>query len=408
MKILEPQLIKVRIDELKFDSTNPNQLTQKQMHGLYKSMEKYGYLVPCIIDQNGLIADGEHRALVYKQMGIKEIPCYKLKFESDAERRMLRQIMNKLHGEHDMRMDADELASIFQNNQLAELSEMIAHQQHDLEQLVQRYRPDVAFNHKEEFEQITEADMKRMVPDSKLGQLYQLGRHRVICADTTDIQSINKLLDGKKVDMVFTDPPYNIMGSSQGFTQMDDDNMVRPFFRAMAQMIVQSVKEDGHVYICCNWRSFVGLSLECKASGLVPKNVIIWHKPNARLGSMYSNSHEFIFFLSNEKRDKRLTEKRDHVRTVYSETNVWVYQTDTNTIREHYAEKPIVLPERAIKNSTDKDESVMDLFLGTGTTLIAAEKMGRTCYGVEIDARYVDITIKRWEKYTGQKAVKLN
>src|SRR5215510_16311120 len=106
-------LTNVDINSLIFDETNPNKLNQKQMEGLRQSMLKYGYLTPVIIDQNNVIADGEHRALVYKQMGYNQIPVFRLNLETDTDKRMLRQVMNKLHGEYDKQMDSDELVYIF-------------------------------------------------------------------------------------------------------------------------------------------------------------------------------------------------------------------------------------------------------------------------------------------------------
>lgn len=408
--INEPSLIKVKINDLKFDKTNPNQLTREQMAGLRESMQKFGYLTPIIIDQDFNIADGEHRALIYKEFSIDEIPAYQLNLQDDTERRILRQVMNKLHGEHNKQLDADELATIFENNRLEDLSKMIAAQQDDLKRLIQNYRPDVAFNHIEEYEQITEEDLKRMVPDAQLGEIYQLGNHRIVCADATDSRSVDRLLEDKQVDMVFTDPPYNIMGSSQGFTKMDDDSMVRPFFRAIVYLIVNNLKLDGHAYICCNWRSYLPIALEAKSAELTPKNLIVWHKPNVRLGNMYVSSHEFLYFLSNEQHKHRLNPSVSErkVRTIpMSESNVWTISVDTYTERQHFAEKPTVLCAKAIRNSSDENDIVFDPFIGSGSTLIACEQLERKCYGIEIDPRYVDVTIKRWEKYTGQKAVKL-
>jgi ParB-like chromosome segregation protein Spo0J len=135
----EHKLLKIKIDSLKFDETNPNELTKEQMEGLRQSMKRFGYLTPIIVDQNDMIADGEHRALIYKEFGFTEIPCFKVKLKDDIERRMLRQVMNKLHGEHNEQKDANELLQIFESKRLDELASLIAKPREGLEQLLAKH-----------------------------------------------------------------------------------------------------------------------------------------------------------------------------------------------------------------------------------------------------------------------------
>ena len=123
---------------------------------------------------------------------------------------------------------------------------------------------------------------------------------------------------------------------------------------------------------------------------------------------MYSSSHELIIFLANEPIQKYLSTTDRKVRTVYGETNVWVYPVDTNSVREHLAQKLVVLPERAIKNSTEENEMVMDMCLGSGTTLIACEQTNRICFGIEIDPRYIQVILQRWVNLTGGDPIRLN
>ena len=130
----------IDIDSLKFDETNPNQLSQEQMHGLRKSMETYGYLTPIVVDQNNLIADGEHRVLVYKEFGINKILAYRLHFDTDAERKMLRQTMNKLRGEHDFQKDVAEIFEIMQAGHTEDLAALIAQSSKSLEYLSKQFQ----------------------------------------------------------------------------------------------------------------------------------------------------------------------------------------------------------------------------------------------------------------------------
>lgn len=135
-------LIKVKISDVKFDDQNPNQMTREQMAGLRQSMNRWGYLTPIIIDQNNLIADGEHRLLVYKELGYEEIPAYRLTLETDSERRMIRQVMNKLHGDHESKLDAQELESLRKLDLLPQLAELIAHDENILKRLIADFHPD--------------------------------------------------------------------------------------------------------------------------------------------------------------------------------------------------------------------------------------------------------------------------
>ena len=402
---------KIPIDKLQFDASNPNKPTKEQIAAIKKSFHRFGYLVPIVVNESYQIGDGEHRALIYKELGIKEIPAYIVpRINDDIERRLLRQTMNKLRGEHEIKLDADEIALIFQSDKLDNLAELIATSNAELKKAITRGRPDLQFElaeSQEELDQLIDEQMKRQAPDTQLGDIYQLGKHRIICADSSDQRSIDKLLEGKRANMSFTDPPYFIMGSSTGFTQdHQDDAMVRPFFKNVLQTLRNNLEPNAHVYICCNWRSFPTYYALNAEIGMIPRNLIVWSKPNARLGGFYSSSHEFILFLSNDPDRKYLTE-HGNVRRVNGDTNVWVQSIDTNTVREHFAQKPTVLMERAIKNSSDDGDTIFDPFLGSGSTLIACEQINRICYGVEIDPHYCDVVVKRWEAFTGKSGQKV-
>jgi ParB-like chromosome segregation protein Spo0J len=139
MKVKEHNLIKVKLSSLKFDDTNPNTLTEKQMDGLRASMKQFGYLTPIVIDQNNKIADGEHRALIYKEFGLTEISAYKLNLDN-IQRKMLRQTMNKLRGEHEINKDTLELLTILEAGKLTDLSVLIAQEQKSMEYLIKKYQ----------------------------------------------------------------------------------------------------------------------------------------------------------------------------------------------------------------------------------------------------------------------------
>lgn len=143
MKIVQRQLVNVRIADLKFDPSNPNEMTQEQMHALRRSMERFGYLTPIIVDQHNQIADGEHRVLVYKEFGLDEIPAFVVEFADDTERRMLRQTMNKLHGAHEPVKDLQELQTLFEAQKLDDLAELIAKPAEELQKMLAQQGEDL-------------------------------------------------------------------------------------------------------------------------------------------------------------------------------------------------------------------------------------------------------------------------
>ena len=263
--IQEHPIIKIPISDLVFDPSNPNVMTDKQMHGLRASMQKFGYLTPVVVDMHNKIADGEHRAIIYKEMGYTEIPAIRMKLETEADRRTLRQVLNKLHGTHDKEKDSDELLHIFESQKLDELALMIAQPKDQLLNILQQYHPEYDFLKPEE--SLFEEDILDNVPPrTQLGDVYLLGnRHRLICADSTDERSIvGKLLrpDGhEKVqpDLVFTDPPYNI-----GFKyKSNKDNM----------------STVDYIDFCKNWYKVLKLA---RADKIIitpgPRNIVLWNE----------------------------------------------------------------------------------------------------------------------------------
>ena len=182
------------------------------MKGLRKSMERFGYLAPVVVDQNNKIADGEHRALVYKEFSLQEIPAYRVEFEDDTERRLYRQTANKLRGLHDPILDAEEMAQIYEADKFPQLAELIAQEQNALKEMMLIYKPGLPFGHEDDaqLDQIIDEQLKRTAPDTQLGDIYQLGNHRLICANCTDKRSIDNLFEGKQCNMLLSDPPYGV------------------------------------------------------------------------------------------------------------------------------------------------------------------------------------------------------
>ena len=193
MNILERDPVKVKIGDVKEDVANPNKLNESQMNGLRESMKRFGFLHPLAIDS---IADRWHRLLVYKEFNHKFIPAYKIKFKDDAERRLFRQTMNKLRGEHDKDLDAQEMRILFENDRLDVLSTLIAKDNESIAQFLEKKFDDIEFDKPEEVFDI-EID-REAAPISKLGNIWQLGNHRLLCGDATDNELLDYLMERRK------------------------------------------------------------------------------------------------------------------------------------------------------------------------------------------------------------------
>jgi DNA modification methylase len=227
-------------------------------------------------------------------------------------------------------------------------------------------------------------------PVTVLGDIWQLGRHRVMCGDSTSIDAVDTLLDGHTPDMVFTDPPYNVAfnGRSGKFDVIMNDKLSDADFGAFIDNWLQTFEANrpNSYYICCNW-AFYGI-LQTK---LKPKACIVWAKNVFGLGKGYRHQHEFILF--DGLIDPSIT----------NESDLWKIAKDSKY--QHPTQKPVELSERAIKNSTRANNIILDYFGGSGSTLIACEKTNRQARLMELDPKYVDVIVKRWQDFTGLIAV---
>ena len=224
-----------------------------------------------------------------------------------------------------------------------------------------------------------------------LGDIWTLGRHRLMCGDSTSIGAVEKLMDGQKADMVFTDPPYNVSfnGRSGKHEVIKNDNLSNHEFENFIIEISNIIKtvDPKAYYIWCNWKFYGILQnlLEYKAC-------IVWAKNVFGLGNGYRHQHEFCMF--NGKVDE----------IIKNESDLWEIKKDTNYV--HPTQKPVALSIRAFSNHI-KLVKILDLFGGSGSTLIGAEQTGREAYLMELDPKYCDVIIRRWQDFTGRKAVHL-
>ena len=395
----------VPLDQLKVDGRNPNKMPEDKFEALKKNIQKYGFLVPIVTNRDLVIADGQHRWEAAKALGMTEVSVVRLDV-SEVDRRILRQVMNKLRGDHGAKEDAEEYRYLLEQDQLGLLAELMAVKESELSGLMKKV----------EFVANGGAnDVPTTVQSvSKLGDVWELGDHVLVCGDSTLSGTYEAF--GRPADLLLTDPPYGVSYAEKN----EYLNAV-----AFGQRIQVPIENDSRTpeQMAAFWASaFITAHAACKpgapyyvfgpqggdlllllmqalnASGWILKHQLIWVKNNHVLGrSDYNYKHEPILYGWKEG---------GHNFYGGHDVSVWEYDKPHNSDL-HPTMKPIELLQHAIENSTLPGETVLDPFGGSGSTMIACEYAGRKCQMVEIDPHYCDVIIARWEAITGRKAKQL-
>lgn len=235
------------------------------------------------------------------------------------------------------------------------------------------------------------------------GQLYALGKHRLLCGDSLT-SDLNQALAGLKVQAVVEDPPYAIYGSSTGVSSdIADWEMVLPFFEATLRRAYELLPLFGHAYIFCDWRSFAPWVIASKRVKMALRNKLVWDKGSKGMGTNWGNTYEEIAYFAKLPLESAMQSQTRGVRKVLN-SNILRYPRPAGDEREHNSAKPVALLRELVTASTGKDGVVLDMFCGSGSTLIACEAEGRVCVTADKEPRWVQVTINRWERYTGQQA----
>jgi DNA modification methylase len=260
---------------------------------------------------------------------------------------------------------------------------------------------------------------------SRLGDLWILGKHQVLCGNALSPADHERLMDGHKANMVFTDPPYNvrISGHASGKGKISHREFVmasgemteqefRQFLTRALGRVAASSRIPAVIYVCIDWRHMGEVLAAGSAAHLDLLNVCVWTKDNAGMGSLYRSQHELVFVFRNGKASHRNNIQLG--RFGRSRSNVWNYPgantfarqtSEGNLLALHPTVKPVALVADAIMDCSSRGERVLDPFLGSGTTVIAAERTGRICHGMELDPIYVDTAVRRWQEFTGKTAL---
>jgi len=336
------------------------------------------------VDGEGVIIAGHGRLMAARKLGYTEVPTIELADLTETQKKAYIIADNRLalNAGWDNEMLTIELNELLADNFALDILGF------DTKELSALLEPEV-------IEGLTDEDAVPDVPEeptTKLGDIYQLGNHRLMCGDSTSLSDVDTLIDGNKVDMVFTDPPYNVgfNGRSGKHEVIKNDNLSVNDFENFISEVCNTIKviDPKVYYIWCNW-NFYGV-LQGK---LDYKTCIVWAKNVFGMGNGYRHQHEFCLF--NGKIDEEIK----------NESDLWSIKKDTKYV--HPTQKPVALSVRAFGNHV-KLLNVLDLFGGSGSTLIGAEQTGRTAYLMELDPKYCDVIVKRWEDFTGKKAVLLN
>lgn len=249
--------------------------------------------------------------------------------------------------------------------------------------------------------------VKPAQPSTELGDVWLVGPHRIMCGDAFEEEQLARLLGGRPAGMFLGDPPYAIYGSATGIaSDIADDAMVRPFFRAMWRAIHAALDDYGHAYVHCDWRSYAAIVEMARGSGMESKNLLVWDKGGSGLGSNYANTHEFVAFFARIPKSGAMTgTRKTGARSVFA-SNVLRYNRPTGDDRQHNAAKPVEMLREFVKNSCDPGARVLDLFGGSGSTAIAAAAEGRVALVMEKEPAMVDVIVARLVKATGHPAEK--
>jgi DNA modification methylase len=393
--------------------------SRKQIRQIAKSIERFGFNNPVLIDDDNQIIAGHGRVEAAKLVGIDQVPTARLSHLSEPDKRAYILADNRLAEKAgwDREILAIELQALIDLDVDVELT---GFETGEIDLILDEAREAKDGPPGPEDAVPTYAAGPAV---SRLGDLWQLGRHRLHCGDARDAAAFDVLMDGAKAEFVFTDPPYNVpidghvcgLGRirhrdfAMGCGEMSEVEFTAFLEAVLGHAVANSV--DGSIHqVCMDWRHmFEMLAAGRKVYGEL-KNVCVWNKTNAGMGSFYRSQHELVFVWKNGSAPHINTfELGQHGR---SRSNVWTY-AGVNSLRQgrleelamHPTVKPVGLVADAIRDCSRHNGIVLDPFGGSGTILIAAERTGRRACALEIDPNYVDVAVRRWQHYTGKAAV---
>lgn len=425
----QKQIPKLKIETIHIDDLIPYENNaklhpQEQIDQIARSIEEFGNNDPIAIDEHNVIIEGHGRMLALKQLGYENVEVIRLSHLSDEQRRAYTLVHNKLTTNTGYDLELLEL----------ELSKIESINMDDLgfDDIIIDTLPEIVDD-----EYDLPDDIDERTSDIQYGDMFKLGDHYLLCGDSTKIEDVDKLLQNEKADMVNTDPPYNVDVEGQKGMKIKNDNMgddeFDTFLVDVFKVMEHALKKGGAFYIWHAESTRPAFSNALHRNGMRERQTLIWVKNQMVLGRQdYQWKHEPCLYgwkdgaahyfiddftnttviedapnINNMSKDQL----KDYVKELrrHIDANTTIIREDKPTSNElHPTMKPIRMIADQIKNSSRAGEVVLDLFGGSGSTLMACEQIGRKARLMELDPVYCDVIIERWESFTGQKAVKVN
>lgn len=383
------------VSELVPYANNSRTHSPQQVDQIAASINEWGWTVPVLVDEKGMLIAGHGRIMAAQKLGIDKVPTMTAKGWTEAQKKAYVIADNKLALNADWNM---ELLGI----ELQELQEL----DFDLE-LTGFDEDELASITPLELEEgLTDEDAVPELQDepvTKLGDVWLLGNHRLMCGDSTSIDAVERLMAGSAADMIFTDPPYGMSydggRSKKNFGMIKNDDAqggaLVDLVRDAIATARANTKDGASAYVCFPWRTYSEFEDALVSCGIEINCCIVWDKKSVGLGHQdYRPQHEFIFYS-----------KGGQFYGDRSQSDVWYMSRGNTGAYVHPTQKPVELIEKAISNSSKGGDVVIDCFGGSGSTLIACEKTGRHARLMELDPKYCDVIIRRWQDFTGKDAV---
>ncbi len=411
----------VPINQLTLDELNPRIHRPAHVRQIAESIRVTGYNAPILIDRDGKVLSGHGRVKACLLLGLTEIPAIRLEHLTPEQARAFSIAENRLveAGEWDKRVLANHFKALCAVDLDFSL-EVTGFSTPEIDLMIEGL--DLDGSGADPDDEMLEPALKTV---TRPGDLWTLGRHRLLCGNALQRESYLTLLDGRLADVVFSDPPYNvrIQGHVSGkgrrrhreFAMASGEMSDAEFatFLTQAAQLMAAHSRDGSVhFLCIDWRHLFTLISAGRAAYDDLLNLCVWTKNNGGMGSLYRSAHEFVaVFRKGPGPHRNNVELGRHGR---NRTNVWAYPGANSFVRsseegdllaQHPTPKPVQMVADALLDVSARADVVLDPFVGSGSTLVAAERVGRVCCGMDLDPAYIDLAIRRWERLTGEAAI---
>jgi DNA modification methylase len=409
------------IDTLVMDEANPRLHSRRQVRQIARSISTFGFNVPILVDAELKVIAGHGRVLACRELKTSQVPTISIDHLTRDKIRAFMIADNKLteNGSWSEELLANHFIELSAALDLDFSLDVTGFEIGEIDLMIENQGKPAA--------QQDPADLQSIPAGPsvcKIGDLWLLGQHRVWCGNSLESVSYSTLLDGQDADLIFTDPPYNVQidghASGLGKTRhrefaMASGEMGRAEFTDFLMRVFLHLKrfsQPGAIhFVCMDWRHAGEILTAGHAIYSELKNICVWTKHNAGMGSLYRSQHELVFVFKTpggpHRNNIQLGKHGRH------RTNVWPYRAandfgrptdEGNLLQMHPTTKPVAMVADAILDCSCRGDLVLDPFLGSGTTLIAAERVGRRCYGMELDPLYVDVIVRRWQAFSGGSA----